>query len=66
MNDFDIPGFPLRFSKFPGQLELDAPTPLEHNGEILRERLGFSKESVKQLEDNGVLHRGRASSVRST
>jgi len=58
MDDFDIPGFPLRFSKFPGQLELDAPTLGEHNSQILRERLGYSEESVKGLEENGVLHRG--------
>ena len=58
MDDFDIPGFPLRFSKFPGQLDLDAPTLGEHNGEILRDRLGYSDARVKQLEDDAILHHG--------
>jgi len=58
MEDFDIPGFPLRFSKFPGQLELDAPTLGEHNEEILRGRLGYSEERVRRLEADGILHRG--------
>ena len=58
MEDFEVPGFPLRFSKFPGQLELDAPTLGEHNGEILRNRLGYSEERIQQLETDGILHRG--------
>ncbi len=58
MEDFEVPGFPLRFSKFPGQLELDAPTLGEHNGEILRNRLGYSEERIRQLEADGILHRG--------
>jgi CoA:oxalate CoA-transferase len=58
MEDFDIPGFPLRFSKFPGQLELDAPTLGEHNDEILRKRLGYSDERIKELEAAGILHSG--------
>jgi crotonobetainyl-CoA:carnitine CoA-transferase CaiB-like acyl-CoA transferase len=58
MEDFDIPGFPLRFSKFPGQLELDAPTLGEHNDEILRDRLGYSAEKIQKLASDGITHRG--------
>jgi CoA:oxalate CoA-transferase len=58
MPDFDVPGFPLRFSKFPGQLELDAPTLGEHNEEILRNRLGYAADKIQRLEADGVLHRG--------
>ncbi len=58
MEDFELPGFPLRFSKFPGQLELDAPTLGEHNGEILRHRLGYSEERIRELEADGILHSG--------
>ena len=58
MEDFDIPGFPLRFSKFPGQLELDAPTLGEHNDEILRDRLGYSAEKIQKLATDGITHRG--------
>ncbi|MGD0290558.1 MAG: CoA transferase [Candidatus Binataceae bacterium] len=58
MDDFELPGFPLRFSKFPGQLELDAPTLGEHNGEILRNRLGYSEEQIRKLEADGILHSG--------
>ena len=58
MDDFELPGFPLRFSKFPGQLELEAPTLGEHNGQILRERLGYSEERIRKLESEGILHSG--------
>jgi len=58
MDDFELPGFPLRFSKFPGQLDLDAPTLGEHNSEILRSRLGYSEERIRKLEADGILHSG--------
>jgi CoA:oxalate CoA-transferase len=58
MDDFELPGFPLRFSKFPGQLELDAPTLGEHNIEILRGRLGYSEEQIRKLQSDGILHSG--------
>ena len=56
LGDFQIPGFPLRFSSFPGRLELDAPLLGEHNGRILASYLGYAPERTRQLESEGVLH----------
>ncbi|MCY4386884.1 MAG: CoA transferase, partial [Desulfurellaceae bacterium] len=35
VGEFDIPGMPLRFSSFPDDLPLKAPTLGQHNQEIL-------------------------------
>ncbi|MGO9266924.1 MAG: CaiB/BaiF CoA transferase family protein [Candidatus Binataceae bacterium] len=55
LGDFQIPGFPLRFSSFPARLELDAPLLGEHNGRILASYLGYAPERIRQLESEGVL-----------
>src|SRR5581483_9888036 len=55
---FDVPGFPLRFSAFPEEVQRPAPTLGQHNAEILREHLGYSAEQINQLERDGILHRG--------
>ena len=57
LGDFDIPGFPLRFSEY-RELELEAPTLGEHNLEILSNYLGYSARHVEELEATGVLNRG--------
>jgi len=56
MHDFDIPGVPLKFSRFPEELPLQAPFLGEHNVEILTNYLGYSGERVDQLKTAGVLH----------
>jgi crotonobetainyl-CoA:carnitine CoA-transferase CaiB-like acyl-CoA transferase len=56
LGDFEIPGFPLRFSAFPDRLELEAPFLGEHNTKILTEFLGYRLERISQLERQGVLH----------
>ena len=56
MHDFDIPGFPLKFSRFPEELPLQAPFLGEHNAEILTNYLGYSPERIDQLKTAGVLH----------
>jgi CoA:oxalate CoA-transferase len=58
LGEFDIPGFPLRFSEFPGRLELVAPTLGQHNEEILRDYLGMAPEKIEHLTRDGILHRG--------
>jgi crotonobetainyl-CoA:carnitine CoA-transferase CaiB-like acyl-CoA transferase len=55
---FDVPGFPLRFSAFPEELQLPAPTLGQHNAEVLRDYLGYSPERIERLETDGVLYRG--------
>ncbi len=59
LGEFEVPGFPLRFSEFPDDLPLQAPFLGEHNEEVLTRYLGYSPDRIKQLENQGVLHRGR-------
>jgi CoA:oxalate CoA-transferase len=58
LGEFEVPGFPLRFSQSPRHSLLDAPTLGEHNEAILREYLGYSPERIGALEAEGILHRG--------
>jgi CoA:oxalate CoA-transferase len=58
LGEFDIPGFPIRFSGYPRHPQLDAPTLGEHNYTVLEEYLGYSADRVAALEADGVLHRG--------
>ncbi len=53
--DFDIPGMPLKFSRFPKDLILEAATLGQHNEEILTRYLGRSPQEVQQLRAAGVL-----------
>ncbi|MGH7841397.1 MAG: CaiB/BaiF CoA transferase family protein, partial [Candidatus Binataceae bacterium] len=55
LGEFQIPGFPLRFSSFPERLELEAPFLGEHNRAILTAYLGYTPEAVSRLEREGVL-----------
>lgn len=57
LGEFQVPGFPLRFSEFPGELTLEAPFLGEHNTEVLGSYLGYSSERVEELERSGVLFR---------
>src|SRR5215470_5602061 len=56
LGEFQIPGFPLRFSKFPDELEFDAPLLGEHNEAVLTKYLGYSHDDVIRLTTDGVLH----------
>ena len=58
LGDFDIPGFPFRFSDYPERLELAAPFLGEHNREVLIDTLGYAPERVDALERDGVLRSG--------
>ena len=55
---FEIPGMPLKFSAFPEDLPLEAPTLGQHNGEILREWLGLSEDDIAALGAAAVLQTG--------
>ncbi|MGH7931815.1 MAG: CaiB/BaiF CoA transferase family protein [Candidatus Binataceae bacterium] len=55
LGEFDVPGFPLRFSEFPFTLDLEAPTLGEHNAAILSRHLSYSPDQVLALEANGIL-----------
>ncbi|HTY55456.1 MAG TPA: CoA transferase, partial [Candidatus Binataceae bacterium] len=58
LGDFQVPGFALRFSEFPQRLSLEAPLLGEHNEEVLTNRLGYSRERVRALEQKGILRSG--------
>jgi CoA:oxalate CoA-transferase len=58
LGDFEVPGFPIRFSGYPRHPETEAPTLGEHNEAVLRNYLGYSPERIASLERDGVLHRG--------
>jgi crotonobetainyl-CoA:carnitine CoA-transferase CaiB-like acyl-CoA transferase len=53
--ELDVPGFPLKFSEFPEELPLQAPTLGQHNTEILTNYLGRTPEEVQRLKAAGVL-----------
>jgi crotonobetainyl-CoA:carnitine CoA-transferase CaiB-like acyl-CoA transferase len=56
LGEFKIPGFPLRFSGFPEEMEFDAPMLGEHNASVLGKYLGYDAVRVAKLEQAGVLH----------
>jgi crotonobetainyl-CoA:carnitine CoA-transferase CaiB-like acyl-CoA transferase len=58
LGDVTIPGFPFKFSAFPEELPLQAPTLGEHNEEILAQYLGRSRDSIAPLYQQGILHKG--------
>lgn len=53
--DFAMPGMPLKFSKFPKDLPLEAATLGQHNEEIVTAYLGRSPQDARQLKEAGVL-----------
>jgi crotonobetainyl-CoA:carnitine CoA-transferase CaiB-like acyl-CoA transferase len=55
LGEFDVPGFPLRFSEFPQELALEAPLLGEHNAEVLGQYLGYSAGQISELEEAGVI-----------
>ncbi len=56
LGEFEIPGFPLRFSGFPQELEFEAPSLGEHNESVLTGLLGYSHDRIDQLLSEGVLY----------
>jgi crotonobetainyl-CoA:carnitine CoA-transferase CaiB-like acyl-CoA transferase len=57
IGEIDLPGFPLKFSAFPRDLKLEAPTLGEHNADILKRYLGYSDNRIAELEQTGALYR---------
>lgn len=54
--EIELPGMPLRFSAFPGELELEAPHLGEHNRAVLGDVLNLGDDRIDALEAAGVLH----------
>ena len=55
---FQIPGMPLKFSAFPDDLPLEAPTLGQHNAEVLRDWLGMTEDDIGNLQAANVLQQG--------
>ena len=55
LGDFEVPGFPIRFSEFPTAPDLQAPLLGEHNEMILRKYLGYREERIDALKAQRVL-----------
>jgi CoA:oxalate CoA-transferase len=58
LGEFEVPGFPLRFSLGARHPKLEAPTLGEHNRSVLHDYLGYSQDRIEELERNGVLYQG--------
>ncbi|HTT77457.1 MAG TPA: CoA transferase [Candidatus Binataceae bacterium] len=56
LGEFEVPGFPLRFSEFPEELTLSAPFLGEHNRQILSDYAGYSSGQIRELETARILH----------
>jgi CoA:oxalate CoA-transferase len=56
LGDFQVPGFPIRFSDFPVDTSLQAPLLGEHNESILKSYLGYTDAHISELASTGVLH----------
>ena len=50
-----VPGVPIKLSDTPGSIRTPAPTLGQHTEEILKEFLGYDKETVQKLTEEGVL-----------
>lgn len=55
MGKVRIPGIPLKLSATPGKIAKQAPSLGEHNQELYGELLGFTTETIKKLEEEGVI-----------
>lgn len=64
LGEFNVPGFPIKFSETPASEDLPAPFLGQHNAEVLINRLGYTAEQIEALEAQGILHRERAAGAR--
>jgi len=53
--EIDVPGFPIKFSEFPEEPSLQAPTIGQHNEEILTKYLRRTPEEIERLRTEGLL-----------
>ncbi len=56
LGEVTIPGFPLKYSKFPELPEIQAPLLGQHGADVLRENLNYSEETLTSLKTRGVLY----------
>lgn len=53
--EFKIPGFPLKFSDAPPELDLPTSALGQHNRDVLRDVLGYDDASIDAMEEAGIL-----------
>lgn len=58
LGEMDIPGMPVKFSRWPDRTEVAAGQVGEHNEEILSELLGMRTQEFAHLYSEGILLRG--------
>jgi len=64
LGKFDIPGFPIKFSRWTPNTDLRADALGEHNAAILRELLDLSDEEIAALHQDKVLVQDRLLAAR--
>ena len=57
IGEFDIPGLPAKFSRWPDRTAVAADLLGEHNEAVLRELLGLSDQEIAELYAGKVLVR---------
>jgi CoA:oxalate CoA-transferase len=60
IGEFDIPGMPVKFSRWPGRATLHADLLGEHNEEVLRDLLNLTDREISALYSEQVLVRDRS------
>ena len=50
-----IPGFPFKFSAFPNEVDLEAPTLGQHNEDVLSSHLNLDSFEINHLVAQGIL-----------
>jgi crotonobetainyl-CoA:carnitine CoA-transferase CaiB-like acyl-CoA transferase len=55
LGEFNVPGFPIKFSETPATEDLAAPFLGQHNAEVLMNRLGYTADQIRSLQAQGIL-----------
>ncbi len=55
LGEFNVPGFPMKFSQTTAMEDLPAPFLGQHNAEVLMKRLHYTADQVAVLEAQGIL-----------
>jgi crotonobetainyl-CoA:carnitine CoA-transferase CaiB-like acyl-CoA transferase len=53
--EIDVPGIPYKFSRTEGEIRMPAPELGEHNRFILEEWLGYAREDIERLNNEGII-----------
>ena len=66
LGEFNVPGFPMKFSQTAAIEDLPAPFLGQHNAEVLTQRLNYTADQVAMLEAQGILCREPIPGARSS